>query len=264
MAERTGAALPKAQAWRHPVDDRVTLVQLDGYGKQATQDEPNIVANEVVAFRIGTLLGLPMVPGAPMLLPPDHRQVAWVSLAYDADVSQATPSVDPGRIAADHPEQAAGTVVFDLLIANHDRHRRNLVYRRKGRRGDRLGLFDHDHALWGNSGLQPDEHLNRVKNNFMLDGSGMSELRRNRHCLLDHLNSLELLDRWCERAGRLVSDPVLEQICHEAVDLPGSGLTKHDAKHLYEILRVRRMGLQELIDQNLDQFPGVDADGRLR
>lgn len=264
MPERTGAALPKARAWRHPVDDRVTLVQLDGYGKQATQDEPNVVANELVAFRIGTLLGLPIVPGAAMFIPPTHRQVGWVSLAYDADVSQATPSVDPARIAAAHPEQAAGTVVFDLLIANHDRHRRNLAYRQKGRKSHRLGLYDHDHALWGNSGLQPHDHLNRTQNRFMLDGHGMSELRRNRHCLLDHLDNRELLDRWCERANRLVSDPALEQICHEAADLPGPGPTKRDADYLCQVLRLRRSTLQQLIDQNLDQFPRIDADGRLR
>lgn len=261
MAERRGGALPQALAWNDPTGEQTALVELHGYAKRNTQQTPNVVANELVAFRLGTLLGLPMVPGAPMLVPPDHQEVAWISLAFDGDIRKTTPSVAPEVVAENHPDQAAGTVVFDLLIANHDRHPRNLAYRKRGRKGERLGLFDHDHALWGNSGLTPGEHLKHVTNRFMLDGPGLSGLRRNAHCLLPHLADYGLLMKWCDRVDQLLTDTAVGQVCWEAADLPGAlGPTKGDAERLQDLLRLRRSELQPMIRNNLDKFPCLDVD----
>lgn len=262
MAQRRSVALPKVRAWRDPASDRTIRVELEGFGKQATEGAPNVVANEFVAFRIGSLMGLPVVPGAPMLVPPS-RDVAWVSLALEGAVDRTPPSARPERIAAEYPEEAAGTVVFDLLIANHDRHRRNLACRSAGRKHSRLGLFDHDYALWGNSAGGPREHLEYVGRNFMLQGTSMTGGRLNRHCLLDHVDDHQKLMAWCDRAAELVSDAVIARICGEAAELPGPGPDADDARALQQLLRLRRASLRDLVNQNIDEFPSVDTNGRL-
>lgn len=267
MKERPGPAFPRVVQWRNPAGDRagdVTPVELHGFAKISTTDKPNVVANEFVAHRIGSLMGLPVVPGAAMLVSASGHTLAWVSLAFDGDVRKQTPSIKPEQLATAEPDLTAGIVVFDLLIANLDRHRRNLAYRRAGRpKGERVALFDHDHSLWGNSGLSPRDHLERVSGQFILDGPGVSNLRRNRHCLIDHVTSLWALEKWCSRARTLLPDSVIAQACNEAAALDG-GPNQSDADALNYFLRMRRDRLFKLIQDNVHHFPRTQqSDGTL-
>lgn len=266
MEERPGPAFPKVVQWRNPAGARagyVTPVELHGFAKISTADKPNVVANEFVAHRLGLLMGLPVVPGAAMLVSAKDRTLAWVSLAFDGDIRKQTPSVKPEQLATAEPNLTAGIVVFDLLIANLDRHRRNLAYRQTGRpKGERVALFDHDHSLWGNSGLSPRDHLDRVRGQFTLDGPGVSNLRRSRHCLLAHITSLCDLEEWCSRARKLLPDPVITQACLEAAAL-GGGPNQGDADALDFFLRMRRDSLFKLIQDNLHHFPSTQPDGTL-
>ncbi len=220
-------------------------VELLGYAKLNSSGGPACVANEYVCGRLGELIGLPVPPGAVIKGPPGVAP-AWVTLSF-SDVP--LPPIDPAEVARRVPALAAEVVVFDVLIANEDRHPRNLAFFSADRR---LEVFDHSHALLGAGAGAGIGRLDRVRDAFVVDGASGG----NTHCLLDRLTDAMAVKRAVELAQREVRDLAVRRVCGEAERL-GIGLAKGDGAMLADHIISRRQRLDQIIRSNLTAFRAI-------
>ncbi len=137
---------------------------------RGSSKNPYLLANEWICSSLGTLLRLPIPPFALM-------RKAAVSQRYFASLDFGTKEVlpsdmDPKRLCECLPQLATGVVIFDIFIANPDRHEGNL----KTDDPDQptvIQLFDHDHALFGHEKGQGPDRLNKVSQDSLGLFSGM-------------------------------------------------------------------------------------------
>jgi hypothetical protein len=242
-------------AWKAPVGRGVTetwLVELEGYAKRNSPTQPYLVANEYVASRIGQLLGLPVPPGAPI----EGRKAGepgWVTLSFSGS-EELLPPANASQVVREVPRLAAGVLVFDLLIANTDRHPGNLSFLPPKRR---LDVFDHSHALFGIRPGQIQEHFRVLQDDFAIHGiAAPGEPFANRHCLLDALSDPRAILTWADEARHRISKRFLNEICQEVGSL-GVGVKREDAIALYGFLTHRRDSLHTLIRDNRQQFKAI-------
>jgi HipA-like protein len=234
-------------AWGNPVGQGATgtyYVELAGYAKRNSPEQPYLVANEYVASRIGQLLGLPVPPGA-IIEGQQAGERGWVTLAF-ADSKDRLPPINPSEVVRDLPSLAAGVFVFDLLIANTDRHTGNLSYLPSKRR---LDVFDHSHALFGNQLSQIPAHLNGLLDDFAVYG----------HCLLGLLSRPNDIIGRVEDAQKRVGEVFLREICRE-VGAAGVGVDPGEATRLYGFLMHRRDNLRALVDDHRHHFKSIPVD----
>lgn len=241
------AVIHSAVMWRSPVGNSATgtrQVELKGYGKVNSPAFPHTVANEFVASRLADRLGLPVPAGA--LIPGDAEDepLAWVSLAF---TGETPPPVDPAAVAAAQPSMAAAVLVFDLLIANTDRHAGNLHYR--GSNG-LLYVYDHSHALLGTESAVP-AYLDLMRDSFAIDGA----IRGNRHCLLDHVATAALVQASIDEVCYSLKDPFLKRVSEEVRDLALVGAD--DAERLMAFLSHRRDNLKKLVADHHGEFKAI-------
>lgn len=242
-------------AWKSPVGEGATgarHVELRGYAKANSADYPYTLANELLASRIGQVLGLPIPPGAVIQgEQPDTK--GWLTLSFSP---QKLPPADPTEVVADLPRLAAGVFVFDVLIVNQDRHCGNLAYRSKLKRMD---AFDHSHSLFGVRAGEIDDRLKRMKDEFAVQGNPITgELTYSRHCLLDHLSEAKDILFWVDEIEALLKDRLIERWLEEVVDLD-VGLDQPDASRMRQFLSHRRANLRKLILDNQSEFGSVPA-----
>jgi len=228
-------------------------VTMRGFGKPNSAQYPYCVANEYVASRLGILVGLPIPPGAVVTGPSSsgsNQDRAWVTLAF-RPTGEKPPPIDPPAVVASLPRIAAGLVIFDLLIANEDRHSGNLAFIAHP---PRLDVFDHSHALFGPSTDGP-SRLAQVRDRLVIDGSPLT----NRQCLLNHLKLVDDIRHWVAEIQGLVSDAHLKLIGHEVNEL-GLVPNRAESDSLVDFLTHRRDALETLIEQNKSEFKGIPAD----
>lgn len=225
-------------------------VTLRGYAKENTADYPYTVANEFVASRIGHRLGLPLPPGSLVQPSQPSGQPGWVTLAFTL---LDPPDVDPSEVVKEVPELAAAVLVFDLLIANQDRHAGNLWLD-----GRRLDVFDHSHCLFGVEAGGIEEHCNYVQDKFVLDGLHEHGIDWHRHCLLDHIPSKQLILNAIDQFIPLLGDGFLGEVV-QAVRKLGVGIDDAAANRLLAFLSYRRENLRSLIKANQGEFGSIPA-----
>lgn len=258
MPPRPRPVIYRAVAWKDPVGIGATgtrYVELEGYGKLNSDVAPYCVPNEYVANRLTALLGLPAPPGAVLLSP---EGPAWVSLAF-ADRTERLPPVDPTSFVTAAPQLAAGIVVFDLLIANRDRHAGNVSIRPSSNRVD---LFDHSHSAFGIVKGMANKRLVGMRGRFVIDGvpiPGAETTPGNRHCLVDYVRSPADLLRWAEQIQRFVGDYQLDAISSDVAALD-CGVAAEEAIRLKIELRHRRDELAALIGSNQAEFRAISED----
>ena len=85
---------------------------------------PYCIPNEWICGEIGRFLCLP-VPPAGIIHAPQANPPNWfASLDFNL-TGNALPPVDPTRCTGELPELSTGLLLFDILVANRDRHRQN-------------------------------------------------------------------------------------------------------------------------------------------
>jgi hypothetical protein len=230
-------------------------VELGGYAKTATSDNPFVVVNERIASKLGAAAALPIPPGA--LLLNDQRspaEVAWFSMSYLRGFGQL-PDVNPAEVAAALPELTAGVIAFDYIIANTDRNAGNLalvdgpvptptgIETRK-----RLEVFDHSHAVI----YKPDknvavvDHLKATQDQWVIGGS----------CLVPHVTSAGYLLAWAGRLQERLTDAVVREACLEAPMITNA-VTGTDAEALAGFLCYRRDAVQRELHGHAADFKAV-------
>ncbi len=234
-----------AEAWEPATalgasDTRV--VHLDGFAKLNTTQDPCCVANEYICGRLGQLMGLPIPPGAILKGPPGSGVLAWVTLTF-APGGIRLPPIDPAAVAAALPELAAEVIVFDVLIANTDRHAGNLAYMPAEAR---LEVFDHSHALLGAGPACGVAQYRAHRGAFATGG----------HCLIPHIGDPDAIDRAAQLAMTAIRDGAVARICQEAALL--GLLSTMDATVLKELIIERRGALMTLVRDNRALFTSID------
>lgn len=247
---------PLAKVHKRVIGDNVTevwTIQVNAYGKKAKESgwQAWMTANEYVSATLGTLIGLPIPPFAMLeKTTAGTRESLWFSSLSYLKEGENLPAVNPNVAYASLPEVCAGVIVFDLWIANCDRHDRNLSFD-PNTAPKRLNVFDHGHALFGIVGAA---RLTRLMDKFTLAETADSGAFR--HCLMDQLDDAMRLKNWIDRINALPRFQISD-VCANAFVL---GLIDRDeSRLLLEFLVRRRRMLRELLTANLGQFPALTS-----
>ena len=233
----------EAVAWKSPAPGAsdTRKVELHGYAKLNSVGGPLCVANEYICSRIGDRLSIPVPPGA--VIAADAGKKAWLTLSF---TPTTLPPIDAADVATRVPRLAAEVVVFDILIANTDRHAGNLAFRSADRR---LEVFDHGHALMGAGPAAGVSKFQGFANALAIDGAA-----GNRHCLLDLLTSVPHVMAAVELVEANLTDAMIRRITEEA-KLLRVGFS--EAGPLADALILRRSRIRDLIRKASHEFKGI-------
>jgi hypothetical protein len=245
---------PLAKLQKKVVGDNVTDVwhiQVNAYGKRVKDSGSQawVASNDYVCATLGTLLGLPIPPFAMLeKRSATARESLWfASLSYLKE-GEDLPPVIPSVAYANLPEICAGVVIFDLWVANTDRHDRNLSFD-PNTSPKRLNVFDHSHALFG---IEGPARLTRMMNKFTLVET--AETGAFRHSLMDQLDDPECFTNWLNRIGSIPQFQISDA-CRNAESM---GIIDADERRLLlEFLLRRRRFLREMIVSNFREFTKI-------
>jgi hypothetical protein len=208
------------------------------------------IANEYLAERIGRFLGLPIPPGAIIPLGGNPLVFGYACLEFTL-TGEALPPVDPVECVAKLPDLSTGLVMFDILIANPDRHAQNFSAILHEQPYDMM-IFDHSHALFGHSNDGAIKRLTDLQDRLGISGGSITN--QNRHCLLDVIEDAAYFAKWISRIETLPNH-YLETACGDLVD---SGIINHhDGSAIVQFLRYRRDCFPCLLDDHKAQFKGI-------
>ncbi len=169
------------------------------------RESPYEVFNELVAMRLGHLIGLPIPAGIVV-----ERNGNFFFASCDVStVDGELPAADVPRLCRDRSDDACGIMVFDAWIANTDRHDENIWY---DYYGDVVVAFDHGRGLLGTSG-RPHMNSNKVRLGIRLDEV----------CLADHIISFNEFPKWHDRICRLHPNAIIQTVTEaSSVDIDKS------------------------------------------
>lgn len=219
-------------------------------GIAKTNDQfPFTIANEVVAARLGQALGLPVPTG--VIAEDDAGKLYYLSL----DVSKTghtLPPAHPPDVVAAEPFLAVGSVVFDFLIANEDRHVGNLSLD-PAFAPARLSLFDHGHALLGSGA-----HAGFARLVARESDAGCLGLHGgSRQALVDAICDAQVVLDWVGRVEQL-PDYIIEDACRLAT-LAGLNVDRALADRLAAWLNARKLVVRDMIERNRAEFSAISA-----
>ena len=211
---------------------------------------PYLVPNEWICGRIASFLGLPVPPFALVKHGVKGKQL-FASLKFgghDALPSDTLPDV----LFAKNSKLCSGILLFDILVANADRHAGNLQVDAPHNPRE-VWMFDHDRALfgcWKNGGRKRLESLRD-----RLGVSAGSVTGENRHCILDVINTAEHFPAWLDRIYNIPKD-FIEDTCLHVV---GLGIKKNFATAAVDFIDYRRQNLESIIRENINEFPNISV-----
>lgn len=226
--------------------------------KENSTSAPYCVANEFICGQLGQFLGLPIPPCGLFLEPRNLSRPPYFG-ALNFNLRGFTlPPADPDACVAaysdpSHPrlDLVTGVLLFDIWIANGDRHPRNLALDTSVT-PPQLHVFDHSHALFGRDAGHGAARLGRLRNELGIaeetDPSG------NRHCLLDSVRTNARFQRWLDRL-RQVPDYVVSDVVGRAREV--NQITSAEAGEAVNFLLYRRSNLAAIINTNRAQFTGI-------
>lgn len=232
-----------------PAEDGRGLGYTQAWHRTSWEQSPYCVVNELIAAELGTFLRLPIPPFA--ITYADRHRCFFSSLDFNFDRDELPP-VEPDLCWTHLPSLTTGVLLFDILIANEDRHDQNLVVD-KVSRPKVMRVFDHDQALLGGGGkLKGVARLQKLTHRLGVTGGTVTG--GNRHCLLDVVSSTRHFPTWLQRI-----DDIPDWLINESCDAArGLGINNREAKDLAESLRIRRNTLPELIDKNRAEFTAIE------
>jgi hypothetical protein len=223
-------------------------VSIHAVAKKNGPKAPYCVANEVVCAEIARFLGLP-VPPAGVVHSPRGNDLFFASLDFNL-TGNALPPLNATKCVQALPDLSTGVLLFDIFIANSDRHGRNLSVD-FSTRPPSMNIFDHGHALFGSLESQGAARLQKLRDRLGI--SAGSRTQGNRHCLIDQVNTDAHFGGWLDRI-RLIPDYVIEDLCKE---LPGLGCTKAESDAACDFLKYRRGKMSQIVEDHKTEFTAI-------
>ena len=218
-------------------------------GKTNGPNAPYCIANEMVCAELGRFLRLPVPPGGIVTSPAPAPMYA--SLNFNL-TGIALPPVIPSGCAKIFPQLAAGLLLFDILIANSDRHAANLSVDFSVR-PPQMNVFDHSHALFGSAKGRAKDRISAFTGRLGITGGDFTG--GSRHCLLDAVDSDRHFPGWIERIAALPNF-VVDEACSDALPF---GATKLEVAAAQNFLKERRDTLPELIGSHRAEFRSITS-----
>lgn len=197
---------------------------------------PYTVANEYVAASIAFAAGLPVPPSTIATL--DDGRRAFLMMRFGLK-GEKPPPADLSALVNDRPETAAGIVVFDSLIMNQDRHKKNLAYVP----GGGVSMFDHGHALLGPIKDQGVHRLDSDRDNALWGGE-----------LVPQIKDPNTLRGWAKRLAKVPPELIRDKC--ETVREQGAA-SPEEAAMLEEVLVHRQGLLLDFVEAHDGNFASV-------
>jgi hypothetical protein len=230
------------------------------------------ISNEFICAEIGRFIGLP-IPPCGIGYAQDHAVKHWFASLNFNLTADDLPPVDPEQCVSVLPDLSTGLILFDIWIANPDRHRKNLSVD-LAEKPPHMSIFDHSHALFGNTNGEGARRLNDLKDKLVIsDGTVVGQNQQaqgvvisppylgilggtgqNRHCLLDSLKTDDYFSKWYDRISS-VPDYLIDDVCGGTVDL--DMITALEASTAKAFLIDRRNNVRKLVNSNQSEFSGI-------
>ena len=224
--------------WGEPVGAGATAPQycsLGGVCKRNTEQQPYVIANELICGRLGLMIGVPVPPGA-IVRGENEGELAHVCLRF-GQKGERPPPAALDELVEDCPSEAAGVVAFDCWIANDDRHPENIAFVRGTLP---VVAYDHSHALLG-----PTEGPGRLADHDRtLAGSQIGSYITDDSHLVD----------WADRISG-ISDAAIEALCMRTV-LEGA-IDQAEAEAVRDFLANRKGRIMDLLRASTQALPNV-------
>jgi hypothetical protein len=224
------------------------IVTTRSHARENSDDSPYLIPNEWIASNIAWMMRLPVPPFA--LMRKGRTRKGMFGCLEFGESERRPHDVRPSRCVACLPDLCTGIVVFDVLVANSDRHAGNLQVNDPFNPRE-MYVYDHDRAIFG-------AHRGRARTRLqrLLDRLGISAgsvTGDNRHCFLDELSTAAYFARWIRRATT-VPDWFIDEICG---DVTGMGVNKAHTDIAADFLKHRKKNLGAIINAHQSAFPGV-------
>ena len=158
-------------------------VRISAVAKCNGPSVPYCIPNELICAELGRVIGLPIPPAGVIHAPSAAVALWFASLDFNL-TGNTLPPVDPVQCCARLPDLSTGLLLFDIWVANCDRHAGNFSVDSLAQ-PVQMSVFDHSHALFGYNAGQGEARLLDLRER--LGVSGGSHTRGSRHCLLDVL-----------------------------------------------------------------------------
>lgn len=257
MARRRKLLLPTL--WSAPenvFDSDGTLIDTDmPYGNGAVEgyikwDIPKqseyCVANEFICSELARLLRIPVPPATIAYMDESKKPVFF---ALDVNNTRSKfPPIHPDIVASKLPDLVAGIVLFDIWVANCDRHSSNLAAL-PGADPEEVVVYDHGQALFGAiRGRSIDRFVD-------LHGKlGLYDEPWGQNCLIDHLTSFDRLSAWFHRFER-IEDWLISDILDVGCSMTAIPDDERARAELFLIGRKRHIA--QLVYGNRKAFTGI-------
>lgn len=217
-------------------------------GRANSDDSPYLIPNEWICGNLAQFLRLPIPPFA-LMRENAHRKGMFASLRFGRG-DQPPPDIRPDACVQRHPDLCAGILMFDIWIANEDRHGRNIFVDNPARPRD-IRIYDHDRALFGCFAGYGQKRLKNLRDR--LGCSGGSVTGGNVHCFLRRVADRNHLDAWYPRIAN-TPDWFIEDVCNAVVNL---GITREEADSAIDFLKYRRTSLEKIVYENRAEFASI-------
>lgn len=212
-------------------------IGVSGVAKKASEKLPYTVANELICMSLARAVLLPVPPG---FLVEKADDPYYVSMNFNL-AGEDLPPADTKKIVSNHAGVAWGIILFDIWVANGDRHNKNIAYDQSR---DIVQMFDHSHAFFYGSD-NPKARLEALGDDLGIGG---------RHCLAKEVKSLDQMPAWADRFAA-VPDYYIEEIVQSATQV---GLPHDAAPFCAEFLSEKKSCLRELVENSRPQFPSLE------
>jgi hypothetical protein len=221
---------------------------------KSPESNPYLLANEWICGNIAWHLRLPVPPLAIMRKSATSPRY-FASLDYGTRETTAT-DMKATTFCDRQLSFATGIILFDILIANPDRHEKNLKVNDRDN-PTRFHIFDHERALFGHQkrkGRQRLEQFNTAKLGFSL-------LKRNDefHKLAIAISSDSHFWTWASRIEK-IPEVFISELCDEAKDL---GVSVEEADMCEQFLCQRKNCIIDLVRKNMTFFANIKCWGIL-
>lgn len=230
-----------------------TSGELPARHKWTWEERPYGVANEYICGELAHFLGLPIPPFAIAESEQLKRAIVFSTIDINFDGRDFSP-VEPEFCVKQLESLCAGILVFDVLIANSDRHDGNVVVNHDEQPTE-IYLYDHDVALFGYFANEGKERLRDMRGRLGI--TGKTPTGGNRHVFIDHFTSNRFFGEWCDRLSTIPST-FIERICGAATKY---GITQSEGESAACFLKERRDNIRGILNRHGREFAGIPKWG---
>jgi hypothetical protein len=226
-------------------------VSLSAIAKENVPNAPYCVPNELICCELGRFIGLPVPPGAMV------SQATGGSLFASLDfnlTANTLPPVDVAGCVKGLPLLSAGLLLFDIWVANLDRHPGNFAVDFLATPPE-MNVFDHSHALFGYSAGDGENRLKLLTDRLGVSWSTNAPVDsgKHRHCLLDTVSSDGDFGFWIERISA-TPDFFIRDVCGRATS---HGATADEIDAAIAFLIHRRNDMKTIVRLHQAEFTAI-------